>query len=157
MLDWADRLNRLGRHAEALALLKTIPADELTDLGSMWQGAEQICALARTDPPAAWRLLPAMMVREPKGPEALQKALFCMDRRDEAAALFIQRLKQPDRRLDALGATRAVRRPPSVPAVEAALMARRDAMIARPDVQKALAAVGRPLDVPLAGDFYGWF
>ncbi len=157
MLDWADRLNRQGRHAEALALLKAIPAAELTDLGAMWQGAEQICALARTDAPAAWRLLPALMVREPKGPEALQKALLCMDRRDEAAALFIQRLKQPDRRLDALGAARAVRRPPSVPAVEAALMARREAMIARPDVQKALAAVGRPIEVPLAGDLYGWF
>jgi hypothetical protein len=30
-------------------------------------------------------------------------------------------------------------------------------MIARPEVQNALAAVGRPVDVPLAGELYGWF
>jgi hypothetical protein len=157
ILDWADRLNRLGRHADALALLKSIPEDELTDAGKMWRTAEQICALAATDAPAAWRLLPAAMVREPNGPEALQKALLCMDRQEEAAALFVQRLKEPGRRLDALGAARTVRRPPSVPEREAELLRRRDAMIARPEVQKALTAVGRRLDVPLAGALYGWF
>ncbi len=157
MLKWADRLNRLGRHADALALLKTIPADELTTLGEMWRDAERICALAPTDAPAAWRLLPSMMIREPRGPEALQKALLCMDRKEEAASLFIQRLKEPSRRADALGATRTVRRPPSVPAAEAEMLRRRDAMIARPDVQKAIAAVGRPIDVPLSGKLYGWF
>jgi hypothetical protein len=123
----------------------------------MWRTAEQICALAATDAPAAWRLLPAAMVREPNGPEALQKALLCMDRQEEAAALFVQRLKEPGRRLDALGAARTVRRPPSVPEREAELLRRRDAMIARPEVQNALAAVGRPVDVPLAGELYGWF
>ncbi len=157
MLKWADRLNRLGRHADALALLKAIPADELTELGEMWRDAERVCALASTDAPAAWRLLPGMMVREPKGPEALQKALLCMDRKEDAAALFIQRLKEPSRRPDALGATRTVRRPPSIPAAEAEMLRRRDAMIARPDVQRAIDAVGRPIDVPLAGKLYGWF
>ncbi len=157
ILDWADRLNRLGRHADALALLKTIPADDLSATGKMWRDAEQICALAPTDPPAAWRLLPAMMIREPHGPEALQKALLCMDRREEAAAQFIARLKEPSRRPDALGAARAVRRPPSVPSREAELLRRRDAMIARPDVQKALGAVGRSMEIPLAGELYGWF
>ncbi len=157
ILDWADRLNRLGRHADALALLKTLPAAELTDSGAMWRDAEQVCALAATDAPAAWRLLPGLLAREPNGPEALQKALLCMDRKEEAAALFIQRLKEPGRRLDALGAARTVRRPPSIPAREAEILRRRDAMIARPDVQKALAAVGRPVDLPLAGELYGWF
>lgn len=156
-LDWAGRLNGLGRHAEALALLADVRSDQVSAFGAMWLAAERVCAQAKTDPSRAWAHLATMLVNQRDAPEAMQKALLCLDRLDEAAAYYIQRVGDPARRSDALGAARTVRPPPTVGPFDAELIRRRDAVLARPDVRKAIEAVGRPIDVPLTGPLYGWF
>lgn len=156
-LDWAGRLNGLGRHAEALALLEPIGPDYVSEYGAMWLAAERVCALAKKDPARAWSYLPRLLMKQADGPDALQKALLCVDRQDEAAAYYMQRLKDPGRRLDALSAARAIRRPPSLGPFDAELYARQQAMLARPDVKTAIEEVGRRIDVPLSGTLFGWF
>lgn len=156
-LDWAARLNGLGRHAEALTLMRDLTTDDVSPYGAQWLAAERACALSKTNPSAAWAYLPQLLINQAEGVEPLAKALLCLDRQDEAAALFIQRLKDPGRKWDALGAARTVKAPPAVGPFQAELLRRRDAMIARPDVQKAIAETGRSLDVPLSGTMFSWF
>lgn len=156
-LDWIGRLNGLGRHADALALIAGIAPDDLSPYGAMWLGAERLCALSKTDPASAWGDLPRMLIRQADAPEAMQKALLCLNRTDEAAAFYVLRIRDPDRRTDAMGAARRVRRPPSVGPFDAELLRRRDAMLARPEVKAAIADVGRALDLPLSGTLFGWY
>ena len=156
-LDWAARLNGMGRHGEALVLLRDLGPADVSPYGAQWLGAERACALSKTNPSAAWSYLPQLLFNQSHGVEPLAKALLCLDRTEEAAALFIQRLRDPTLKWDALGAARAVRAPPAVGPFQAELLRRRDAMIARPDVQKAIAEAGRSPEVPLSGTMFGWF
>jgi len=156
-IEWASRLNGLGRHEEALALLREIKPSDTSALGRQWLWAERVCALSRTKPSMAWTDLPRLLLNKAEGVEPAAKALLCLDRTEEAAALYIERLKDPSLKWDALGAARKVKAPPSVGPFAAELLRRRDAMLARADVRAAIAQAGRSVEVPLTGPIFGWY
>ena len=72
-------------------------------------------------------------------------------------SLLIWRLQTPEHRGGALDPFWIARPPPVVQPWLARFEARRQALITRPDVQKAMLAVGRPVITPLGSDYWGGF
>lgn len=156
-MNWAGRLLDLGRPRDVLKVLDGIDRDYTTPYGEAWIDSQRTCAEADVDPKAAGTMLEALRKQREKNPGALSQALICMNRLDEAAALLIWRLQTPEHRGGALDPFWIARPPPVVAPWLATFEARRQALIARPDVQKAMLAVGRPVTTPLGGDYWGGF
>lgn len=154
-INWAEMLNGLDRPKEALALVAQLDPKGTSPYGVMWADAVRVCAQSGLDPAAADRLLATMRARETDNEAALTRALLCLDRQDEAAALYVRRLGSPLSRDDALEAFRVVRAPPVLTPRQKEMERRRQAVLARPEVVKALGAAGRGIDLPLAGPYWG--
>jgi hypothetical protein len=156
-MNWAGRLLDLSRPQDALKIIAGIDLDYVTDYGEAWIDSQKACAQADVDRKAAEVTLATLRQRRDKNPGALSQALLCLNRVDEASTLLIWRLGQPEHRSGALDPFWAARAPPFIPPWLAEFERRRQAMLAGPGVQKALDAVGRPVAVPLAGDYWGGF
>lgn len=154
-INWAEKLDILGRPREAMDILKAVQPEGASPYGKMWNDAEMVCALSQTGGDGLETLLASMRSRWDDNPAALTQALICADRPDEAAALYIRRLGSPKYRSGALEAFRIVRAPPFLTPRSAELERRRRGILARDDVQKAMLAVGRGIDLPLAGAYWG--
>ncbi|MDO8296766.1 MAG: hypothetical protein Q7T19_10055 [Caulobacter sp.] len=156
-MNWAGRLLDLDRPGDVLKVLAGIDLDYVTPYGEAWIDSQKTCARNDIDPKAAEAMLESLRKRRDENPGALSQALICMNRLDEAAALLIWRLRTPEHRSGALDPFWIARPPPFVPPWLARFESRRQALLARPDVQAALARVGRPVTTPLGGDYWGGF
>jgi tetratricopeptide (TPR) repeat protein len=154
-INWAEELNDLGRPNEALAILQTLDPVRTSPYGRMWADAAIACALTVTGGDGLEPLLDSMRGRRDDNPAGLTQALICANRLDEAAALYIHRLRTARRRGGVIEAFRIVLPPPVLTPREAELEQRRQTVLARPEVLAALNAVGRRIEVPLAGGYWG--
>lgn len=156
-MSWAGRLLDLARPRDVLKVLAGIDLDYVTPYGESWIDAQKTCAWNDIDPKAAEPLLESLRKRRDDNPGALSEALICMNRLDEAAALLIWRLQSPEHRAGALDPFWNAKPPPVVTPWLAEFNRRRLSLQTRPDVQAALAKVGRPVTTPLGGDYWGGF
>lgn len=156
-MNWAGRLLDLSRPRDVLKVLDGLDLDYVTDYGEAWIDSQRACALNDIDQKAAAAMLETLRARKEENPGALSQALLCMNRIDEAAALLIWRLQSPEHRSGGLDPFWVAKAPPAIPPWLATFEARRQALIARPDVRAALEKVGRPVTTPLAGDYWGGF
>ena len=153
-INRAEMLDLAGRPAQALKALEDVTFDNTSKYGLMWVDAARVCAKVQLgDKAAAEALLPSMRARWKDNAKALNRALMCLDAQDEAAALYVRRLEDPVERDGALGAFRDSRPSPVISPIQAQLRDRRLAVQARPEVQAALRKWGRPLTLPLSGDY----
>jgi tetratricopeptide (TPR) repeat protein len=153
-INWGEALLDLGRPKEALASVDSI-TDGASPYGEMWADAIRVCANATLNPAAARTLLDSMKAREDDNGAALTEALLCLDRQDEAAATYVRRLASDKRQEGAISAFRVVAPPPVLTARQKEMDRRKQAVLARPEVRKALDAVGRAVTLPLAGSYWG--
>lgn len=156
-MSWAGRLLDLARPRDVLKVLAGLDLDYVTPYGEAWIDAQKACAWNDIDAKAAEPLLESLRKRRDENPGALSEALICMNRLDEAAALLIWRLQSPEHRSGALDPFWSARPPPVVTPWLAEFNRRRLSLQTRPDVQAALAKVGRPVTTPLGGDYWGGF
>ena len=156
-MSWAGRLLDLSRPRDVLKVLDGIDRDYITPYGEAWIDSQRTCAQNDLDPKLAEPMLETLRKQREENPGALSQALICMNRLDEAAALLIWRLQTPEHRGGALDPFWIARPPPVVQPWLARFEARRQALISRPDVQKAMLAVGRPVTTPLGSDYWGGF
>jgi len=155
-INRAELLSNAGKPAQALEVLSEVKEKQSSPYGLMWRDAGLVCARFRLgDRAGAEALLPSMRERWKENAAALTRALICLDALDEAAALYVRRLEDPAERAGALEAFRVGRPPPVPPPALVEFEARRAKVLARPEVQAALAKWGRPLTLPLAGTYWG--
>lgn len=154
-INWAERLNLMGRPLEAIAVLETLSPAGASPYGKMWASAGLVCALSQTGGEGLATELNSMRPRWKDNPSAMTQALVCAGLLDEAAALYVKRLQSPKLRADALKAFRVVLPPPAPTPRQVELERRRLTVLKRPEVQAALGAVGRAIDLPLAGAYWG--
>ena len=156
-LAWAGRLLDLARPREALAALEPIGEKQVTPYGRLWVESQRACAQAELDPKAAAALIAGLDKARDENPAALSQALICTNRLDEAAALMIERLRDPRHRSGALDPYWITRGPETVPASLAEFERRRQLVLNNPAVLAALEVAGRKVEAPLAGDYWGGF
>lgn len=153
-INRAEMLNLAGRPTQALKVLEDVKADDASKYGQMWVESARVCAKIQLgDKAAAETAAAAMRDRWKTNANALNRALMCLGADDEVAALYIRRLGDPVERASALEAFRDSRPSPALTPIQVQLRARHEAIIARPDVQAALLKWGRPLTLPLSGDY----
>lgn len=155
-INRSEMLVTAGAHAEALRVLDSVDAKNATPFGLMWVASNRVCALSAT--PADPRIAPDLAsLRDgwKDNPAALAQALICLGRDDEAAAHYIRRLEDPALRGEALEAFRKTKPPPAQSDHARAFLARRDAILARPDVLAVQARYGRVVTAPLSGTYWG--
>jgi hypothetical protein len=143
--------------ADYAVTLATKYPDYASAYGDMWMWSGAACGhSAAGNKPAAQPWLAKLKAGEKDNPAALTRALLCADDIDGAAASVIRRLDgdDPDEMLIALqdysvGA--------DLPANKKILEARVRQVVARTDVQAAIARHGRVLKVPLSRYYWGMF
>jgi hypothetical protein len=142
---------RLGRSREAVATLGDLAknGEGVSPYGQMQiQLALLQAALASKDAKAARVHLETMRKNEAASPGSLQEALLYANEMEEAARLLIARLKDPVLRSDALSDLQDYQKSLQDPS-HRLLQQRWRALRSRPDVQKAIAEVGRVETYPL--------
>lgn len=155
-VNFSEELIRRGRHQEALTLVQAVADKDSSPIGITWRDASIVCAQAPLDRAKANALADDLLKRWEINPQAASHALLCLDRIDDAAALMVKRLGSDDHRVEALYAALIGRRPPGSDSPwDQRMQANRDAVWARPEVMKALAPVGRRIEVPYYGSYWG--
>ncbi|MBS0374820.1 MAG: DUF3857 domain-containing transglutaminase family protein [Proteobacteria bacterium] len=141
-INLAARYNELGRAKEARAALAAVGRD-LSSFGRTQLEAERLLSAVQLgDGAETERALGYLKEHAEDSWSTYQSGLLAAGRTDEAAALLIARLRDPERRLDALVAVQGYADVPRGP-FGAELARREAALIAREDVQQAITAVGR--------------
>ena len=161
-LNLADKMNGLGRPQDALALLQKVPAAQMSPYGQMIYQRNRACAYALLkDTENAADALAYLKSHSADGPTVPLDALMCMHDLDGAAAEIIARLGDPDSRLDMLfdlqnfcGPKPAQGTPDTKPELksESTPDTKEDdwtKVSERPDVQAAIAKVGRVKTFPI--------
>lgn len=120
-----------------------IQLGDLSPVGQMQlEGVKLRIAVDRHDEPAASVAMTYLRAHRAEEPDTLQDALLLRGGLDEAAALLIERLENPEWRTGALVAMQHYTSVVETP-VEKTIHDRWNTVIARPDVQAALQKVGR--------------
>jgi len=143
----------LGRWEETLKVLAELPEGpaRLSPYGQMLAYDVRLEAAAEEgDAALEARCLTYMQMHQEDALAIYEDALVEADRTDEAAKLLIRRLKDPQTRREALLEAQHYRNPPGPPEMQRERKRWRE-IVERKDVQKALARVGRVLDVALPG------
>jgi hypothetical protein len=150
-------LSSIGRYAEVLDRIARLDADRgfvANDYGKAWVASARVCALASLGR-AAEAAAPLERLRgwSEVNAAALSQAFLCLDDRDAAAALLVQRLGRddPDPAILALQDFRLGRETGPGGVLRARFLALRD----RPEVRAALDRVGRIISLPLAATYWG--
>lgn len=154
-VNYAGFLNRNGRSAEAVALLESADRETASPIGKAFQESGLICALARTDPVRANRMMDALLAHWEDHPPAVSGALICMDRLDAAADIMVRRLASTKHRSEALRAAVITLPDATDTDWDRTLAVRREAVLARPEVARALDAAGRRLTLPIHRVYWG--
>ncbi|MBD9480281.1 hypothetical protein [Pseudoxanthomonas sp. PXM02] len=140
-LNLGQFLCQRGRPDEALAAIDNV--GQMSGYGRMVQASIEHCAaVQRQDAAAAKRALAYLGEHREDSLEIWIWALVEANRMDDAAAGLIAALAAPATRGDLLAAVQEYREPAPLPAFEP-VQARWRALLARDDVRKAVADVGR--------------
>lgn len=158
-INLSGLLNATGRHEEALATLKAFDEGrDASPYGLMWVATERACARLLSGKAAlAQADLEFTRLHAKDNAMARAKVLLCAGDVNGAAAHYVERLKDPTGRSEALlelSRFKDGRRPP----VHEILAQRLEAVRSRPEVISAVASAGRTMDFELSGaplvDFY---
>jgi tetratricopeptide (TPR) repeat protein len=148
-IAFAAMLNAEGRGADALQVLHTV--SRLSIYGETLEQSERACAADQThDQHTRDEALAALRAHEADNPGALSHALLCVNDLNGAAVLMIRRLNNPIEREQALLALQRYHRIPTRRMPQEVVELQRLAQVRdRPDIQAAVARVGRIEDSPL--------
>lgn len=140
----------LDKPDEALKALDGIDwANSLSGYGRMqFQAVRMQACLAKGDRIEAEKVFAYLRQNRKDAPDTWQFAMLEWGDLDGAAALFITRLRDPAERAEALFSAQEFVDPPRT-ARRAAIHARWEALMARPDVSAAIAEVGRREKFPI--------
>lgn len=159
-INYASMLAAQGRPAESLEVIARMYERSASSYGDMWTWAVAACAhhqLGQTS--EANDLLAQLAESWDDNPAAYQRTLICMNRMHEAADLLIARLSDPDHDDAALEALQRLQ--PLYPdesfGLSNAWLAAFDELADRPDVQAALAPVGRVLSYDVYSTYWGTY
>jgi tetratricopeptide (TPR) repeat protein len=141
-------LERTDRAEEELALLATVQPEDASLAGTRLESVRLAIALAKQDEKSAGRHTAYLRKHRDDDVSRFQLSLL-LTNENEAAMFLIDRLENPVRRLDALVSVQRYDEPPSAPPGEIAQRRKWEALVARPDVQKAIAKVGSVQTFPL--------
>ena len=142
-LAYASYLIDTDRSPLALDLLHDLKTDSLTDTGKAYVAAMRACAYSvLKDTPAMRREM--TVVTAPALPDygALLNGLICAGDFDAAAKVYVDRLKDPAKRTEALLALQHYKRPATHGAEDKAWDDDYLRVQARPEVQSAIKAAG---------------
>ena len=159
-INYASMLNAQGRPAESLEVIARMRDRSASSYGDMWTWAVSACAHYQLGQTAeADDVLAQMSANWEDNPAAYQRTLICMSRMDEAADLLIARLSNPDHTEGALEALQRLL--PIYPdesfGLSNAWLNAVDELAERPDVQAALAPVGRVQTFEIHSLYWGTF
>ncbi len=157
VINFASMLVAEQRPRDAIEVVRTV--GRASPYGDMWIAAVRACAAAQTGDAALQETALAFLREHAEDNyAAMARANLCVNDLDAAAALYILRLNNVQERTAALLALQLYRTPPgsSLPN-DAVLRERLNRVRDRPDVQAALAAVGRIEQVPLQNVYWGDF
>lgn len=157
-INRAEKLVAYGAREQALALLKAFSTDETSDYGKMWVYSNRVCAQAfMEDTPISTLDMLALRANKKDNLPALQLALLCANLQDEAAALYIERLQNPQERTAVLIALQKYRAL-EFPSPYQTTMRQRVAEIRqRKDVQAQIKKVGYIQQTSLVSTYWGTF
>lgn len=156
LINLSSLLNSEGKFDAALAEIARLDYDATSPYGVMWAKTVVVCARAfQGRLSEAEEELAHVRANGDDNVSALQRALLCINDIDGAAALYIERLNDPDNRGDALNALQTTLQPPHVLPIHAELRARLETVKARSDVQEAASEVGRLLELPFYPTYWG--
>ena len=142
-LAYASYLIDTDRSPLALELLHDTKTDGLTDNGKAYLAALRACAYAVIkDAPAMRRELDIVTAPALPGYGALLNGLICAGDFDAAAKTYVERLKDPAKRIEVLLALQHYKRPPTRGAEGKSWQDDYLRVQARPDVQAAIKAAG---------------
>lgn len=146
-------LNELGRPADALAEIKDVFDDKTSsDYGVMAAEEVRACAHAQLgDKAGLAKSLEFMRAHAEDGEATLQSALLCANEMDEAAKRLISRLYDPLKRGPVLLTLQTYLPKPRSSAWQTTTSSRLAALLARPDVQAAVAESGSVRSYPVFG------
>jgi tetratricopeptide (TPR) repeat protein len=146
-------LNELGKPANALTEVKDVFDDKTSsDYGVMAAEEVRACAHAQLgDKAGLAKSLEFMRAHTDNGETALQSALLCANEMDEAARRLIARLDDPLKRGPALLTLQTYLPRPQPSAWQKMTTSRFAALLARPDVQAAIAKYGSVRNYPVFG------
>ena len=144
----------MGRPADATATLAVLEPSDLSLTGRLAVAGLRGCAAqAAGDAKGAGAARDYLAAHAADNPAEAFQARVCMGDTDEAAQLLIGLLEHPISRLEALAYVQACKRPPA-PAAHPNDEDRRAAVLARPDVQAAIAKVGAVETAPLYRSYF---
>tara|TARA_R110000868_G_scaffold34829_1_gene125405 strand:+ start:209 stop:1744 length:1536 start_codon:yes stop_codon:yes gene_type:complete len=160
VINLAEMLIYQQRNAEALEVIAVMSERSASPYGDMWAWEVQACAhhqLGEFDASAA--LLANMAEHWADNPAAYQQGLTCAGTIDEAAALLIRRLEDPEHAPSALAALQRYQPAFTAPGMRLATewAAQFDALAERPDVAAALQPVGRVEQSEIVDAYWGKF
>lgn len=156
-ISLADVQIHAGRGREGAKTLDALDRDYLTSLGRQWLDARRTCALESFDRPAAEALKDELLKTRDENPGALSMALLCLNRIEEAGELLAWRLRSTEHRPGALDPYWITKAPPHIAPGQAEFERRRQLMLAHPEARAALAKVGREVQAPISGGYWGGF
>lgn len=143
--------------ADYAVMLATKRADYASPYGDMWMWSGAACGHSFAgNAAAAQPWLAKLKAGEKDNPAALTRALLCANDIDAAAASVIRRLDgdDPEAMLIALQEYSVGSH---LPANKKTLETRLRQVVARPDVQAAIAKHGRVMKLPLSRSYWGMF
>ncbi|MDR3513795.1 MAG: DUF3857 domain-containing protein [Caulobacteraceae bacterium] len=149
-LDLAGRLNGLGRPQDALDAIDEFDPTNASPFGLMVWQETQACAYAQLNDKGKLTTAMAYLHAHAKdGPRLVESAQLCADDADGVAKTIIDALHDPDTRAAALAGLQDYADSPGVTAWNLKLLERWKAVRSRPDVQAAIAKVGRIESYPI--------
>lgn len=154
IINLAVSLNYTGRFEEAIAVLSAM--GEASEFGDMFDQSVRACAAhSLDDAETASRHLAYVVENKDDNIGALMQTYICMGMEDEAAALLVERLEDPDKAPRALQSLHRRLPDPTPHPYHQTLMDRLARVRARPDVQAAAAKVGTIIDLPVYNIYWG--
>lgn len=143
-INLAQHLTLLGRPQEALDAVADVTRRDVSGYGWLASQLARVCAYAQLGETGKARAaLDDIMANREDSMAIAQEALFCAGDDARAAELLVSRLDDPLQRSEALEYLQDYQPDPFQTEVERGLEARLLAVRARPEVQAAIARVGR--------------
>lgn len=144
LMSYAVHLTRLGRGGEALGLLSDLRHADFNQLGAMHLERIRFCgALDQGDAPGAAKAFEYLSAHRPDSESDYGEALLCKGDMDGAAASLIAQLADERSRAASLLGVQIFRLDQPLTPFDIKVYERRSRLRARPDVQAAIAMVGR--------------
>jgi hypothetical protein len=148
-INLASLYNDLGKPKEALQTLAELGTERTSPYGAMQVAIERLASADQLgDTTEAEKQLGFLREHRDDSLESYQRGLISANHQDEAAALLISRLQDPDQRLEALMEVQKFKLPPLPKRVDQ-WRKRWNAVLARSDVKEAISKVGVVSEYPL--------